>query len=94
MKRESDLKRYVRERKKRDPKFAAGYDEGYEAFKVAMMLRRVREKKGITQERLAEMIHTKKTCISRMENHCGDMRFSTICRIARALGKRLELKLA
>jgi hypothetical protein len=30
----SDLKRYVNTRKKRDKKFAQGYDEGYERFKV------------------------------------------------------------
>jgi len=30
----SDLKRYVNTRKKRDKKFAQGYDEGYERFRV------------------------------------------------------------
>jgi hypothetical protein len=30
----SDLKKYVRERKKRDKAFSEGYDEGYEQFKI------------------------------------------------------------
>ncbi len=33
----SDLKIYINERKTRDKKFAAGYDEGYEQFKVVMI---------------------------------------------------------
>jgi len=30
----SDLKKYISERKKKDKKFAEGFDEGYEQFKV------------------------------------------------------------
>ncbi len=39
----SDLKKYIGERKKRDKKFAEGFDEGYEQFKVGVMLRQARE---------------------------------------------------
>ena len=49
----SDLKRYINERKKRDKKFAEGYDEGYEQFKVGVMLRQARESAELTQEELA-----------------------------------------
>ena len=65
----SDLKKYIDERKKRDKKFAAGYDEGYEQFKVGVMLRQAREAAGLTQEELARRLKTKKTSISRIENH-------------------------
>jgi len=34
-------------------KFAEGYDEGYEQFKVGVMLRQARESAGLTQEELA-----------------------------------------
>jgi len=57
-------KKYINERKKRDKKFAEGYDEGYEQFKVGVMLRQARESAGLTQEELARRLKTKKTTIS------------------------------
>ena len=90
----SDLKKYVNERKKKDKKFAAGYDEGYEQFKVGVMLRQAREAAGLTQEELARRLKTKKTAISRIENHAEDIKLSTLERVASPLGKHLEVKIA
>lgn len=90
----SDLKKYIAGRKKRDKKFAEGYDEGYEQFKVGVVLRQAREEAGLTQEELARRLHTKKTVISRIENHAEDIKLSTLERVASALGKRLEVKIA
>lgn len=90
----SDLKRYVSERKKRDKRFADGYDEGYEQFKVGVLLRKAREEAGLTQEELAGRLKTKKTAISRIENHADDIKLSTLERVASALGKRLHVDIA
>lgn len=90
----SDLKKYIAERKKKDKKFAEGYDEGYEQFKIGVILRQARETVGLTQEELARRLHTQKTAISRMENHAEDIKLSTLKRVASALGKRLEVKIA
>ncbi|MHC4884894.1 MAG: helix-turn-helix domain-containing protein [Planctomycetota bacterium] len=90
----SDLKQYIKARKQSDPKFAKGYDEGYRDFKIGVMLREARVEAGLTQEQLAEMIHTKKTAISRLENRAQDVKLSTLENVAQALGKKLELKLA
>lgn len=90
----SDLKKYVKERKKRDEAFAEGYDEGYLQFKIGAVLKQAREKSGLTQEELARKLKTKKTAISRIENHAEDIKLSTLERLAHALGKRLELKIA
>ena len=90
----SDLRKYVAGRKKTDMKFAEGYDAGYERFKVGEMLRRARETAGLTQEELAHRLHTQKTAISRIENHAEDIKLSTLDRVASALGKRLEVKIA
>ncbi len=90
----SDLKKYIAERKKRGRKFAEGYDEGYEQFKIGVVLRQAREEAGLTQEELARRLHTKKTAISRIENHAEDIKLSTLERVASALGKRLEVKIA
>lgn len=90
----SDLKKYINERKMRNKKFAEGYDEGYEQFKVGVMLRQARESAGLTQEELARRLKTKKTAISRIENHAEDIKLSTLERVATALGKRLQVNIA
>lgn len=87
----SDLKKYVRERKKKDKEFARGFEEGYKQFKIGVILRQAREAAGLTQEELARRLKTKKTAISRIENHAEDIKLSTLERTAMALGKRLEI---
>ena len=57
------------------------------------MLRQTREEAGVTQERLARMTKTKKSAISRLENHAEDVRPSTVARVARALGKAVRVEL-
>jgi transcriptional regulator with XRE-family HTH domain len=49
---------------------------------------------GLTQEELASRLKTKKTAISRIENHAEDIKLSTLERIATALGKQLKIKIA
>ncbi len=90
----NDLKKYVAERKKKSPAFAEGYDEGYAQFKIGVILRQAREESGLTQEELARRLKTKKTAISRIENHAEDIKLSTLGRVAAALGKRLDIKIA
>ena len=90
----SDLKKYITDRKKRDKTFAEGYSEGYEQFKVGVLLREARESAGLTQEELARRLKTKKTAISRIENHAEDIKLSTLERVAAALGKRLHVSIA
>jgi transcriptional regulator with XRE-family HTH domain len=89
----SDLSRYSRDRSARDPEFAEGLEGGYEDFKVGVLLRRAREEAGLTQEEVAARLQTKKSAISRIENHAGDIRLSTLERYARALGRQLSLEL-
>ena len=89
-----DLERYIEERKKRDPEFADGFEIGYEQFKIGVILRAAREDAGLTQDDLAEKLHTKKSAISRIENHAEDIRLSTLEKFAEAIGKRLTLKIA
>ena len=90
----SDLKKYIKTRKEKDRKFAKDYDEGYEQFKIGVMLKQARESAGLTQEELALRLNTKKTAISRIENHAEDIKLSTLERVATALGKQLKIKIA
>ncbi len=90
----SDLKKYIEVRKKKDREFAKGYEEGYEQFKIGAMLRQAREAAGLTQEELARRLKTKKTAISRIENHAEDIKLSTLERVASALGKHLTVSIS
>ncbi|MEP1384348.1 MAG: helix-turn-helix transcriptional regulator [Paraglaciecola sp.] len=89
----SDLKKYVAKRKADDKDFAEGYDEGYQNLKFGIMLKTARKESGITQQALAEMLHTQKSAISRIENHSDDVKLSTLERFASALGKKIEIRL-
>ena len=89
-----DVERYIEKRKKGSPKFADTFESGYEAFEFSLMLRQAREKAGITQAMIAKKLRTKKSAISRIENHAEDIRLSTLEKYARALGKRLKVQLA
>jgi HTH-type transcriptional regulator / antitoxin HipB len=89
----SDLKTYVKERKKRDKEFAEGFEEGYEQLKIGALLRQAREAAGLSQEELARRLKTKKTAISRLENHAEDIELSTLKRAAVALGRRLQISI-
>ena len=44
----------------------------------------------MTQEELANLVNTKKTAISRIENHAEDIRLSTLEKIAHALDKEIK----
>ena len=89
----SDLKKYITERKRTDKEFAEGYDEGYENFKIGVLFKVSREQAGLTQEEVAQKLGTKKSAISRIENHAEDIRLSTLHKYAKALGKKVNLKI-
>ena len=89
----SDLQKYIKDRKTRDPEFAKDFDVGYQQFKIGVLLKREREKVGLTQEQLADKLQTKKTAISRIENHAEDIKLSTLENFAQALGKQLRLEI-
>lgn len=86
----SDVKRYIQKRTKRNK----GFETGYATFKIGVMLRQAREASGMTQEEVAIRLRTKKSAISRIENHADDVRLSTIRRYAEAVGANLQIKLA
>ena len=87
----SDFRQYLEERKRNDPVFAEEFEQHYESFKLNVMLRQLRSESGISQQELADIIGTKKSTISRMENHAEDVRFSNIQKIAAACGKKVSI---
>ncbi len=67
---------------------------GNEQFKIGVILKLAREEAGLTQEQLAQKLNTKKTAISRIENHAEDIKLSTLEKFAQALGKKLTIEVA
>jgi len=89
----SDLQKYISNRKSADPEFNEGFDEGYQAFKIGALLRQAREDSGLTQEQIAQRLNTKKSAISRIENHAEDIKLSTLEKFATVLGRKIEVSI-
>ena len=81
-----DLTTYIVKRKKTDSVFQ-------ENFKIGVLLRQARIESGITQEQIANKMKTKKSAISRIENHSEDIRLSTLEKYATALGKKIKVEI-
>ncbi len=86
----NDLKRYVEKRKTRDPEFAENYEKGYLEFKLGVLLRQAREEAGLTQEDMALKLNTKKSAISKIENHAENVTLSTLREYAAVVGKKID----
>ena len=89
----SDLQEYIEKRKKTDKEFSINFDKGYEQFKIGVLLRQIRKSAGLTQQELASKLNTKKSAISRMENHAEDIKMSTLIRTASYLGKKININI-
>ena len=76
--------------KKRDK-----FEADYEAFKLGVLLQQARQKRGLTQEQVAELAGTNKSYISKLENDLKDIRFSTLQRIiTEGLGGHLNISIS
>lgn len=70
------------------------FEQGYNDFKIGVMIQQARKEKGMTQEQLAEKVGTSKGNISKIENNAKDVRFSTIKKIIEVgLGGHLDLSI-
>jgi DNA-binding XRE family transcriptional regulator len=68
------------------------FEEGYEAFKIGVMLQEMRKQKEMTQEQLSGMCGTTKNYISSFENDASDIRLLIWMRIvSEGFGGRLKL---
>ncbi len=76
-----------------DPNFKNKFWDGYDKFKIGVILKEARLESGLSQEDLAKKIHTTKSVISRIENHADDIRLSTLDKFARALNKEIRISI-
>jgi HTH-type transcriptional regulator/antitoxin HipB len=79
---------------KRGSKNRESFEEGYETFKLGVMLQEMRHQHNLTQQQLAEKCGTTKNYISRIENDASDIRLSTLMRIVKdGFGQHLKLSI-
>jgi ribosome-binding protein aMBF1 (putative translation factor) len=75
----------------KDPAYRAAYDGLEEEFARAAMLIDARAKAGLTQQQLAERMHTTQAVIARLESGRVKPSTRTLERIAAATGTRLQI---
>jgi len=73
-----NLDNYIEKRKRKSKSFARNFNRGCQDFKIGAMLKLAREESGYTQEEIAIKLKTKKSAISRIENHAEGIKLSTI----------------
>ena len=76
-----------------NPEVKKEYDALTSAYEIRKKLIRIRKEAGLSQEEMAEMLHTKKSNISRLENVNSKIspKLSTIENYAKAIGYSLEV---
>ena len=87
-----DLGKYVADRSKKDPAFAAAYKRTEERHHIARELAKLREASGLSQRELAAKLHTSQAQISRIEreNYEGHT-ISTLRKYLRAVGASMSI---
>ena len=77
----------------RDAEFRRVYEALGPEFQLAAALMRLRLAKGLTQEQLAERLHTKQESIARLESGSSLPSLATVKKVAEALDATLEIYL-
>lgn len=76
----------------RDPEFRRLYREADIELRVALEITKARLAKKMSQSELAEALKTKQQTVSRIERGAQNVTIETLDRIAKALGRGLEVR--
>lgn len=80
------------EQQLKDPAVGKSFSEGLDAFRLAVKIAQLREKRGLTQTALAAEMHTSTPVISRLERG-GPCTTRTLQKVADALDAVLKIDL-
>ncbi|MGE5217162.1 MAG: helix-turn-helix domain-containing protein [Chloroflexota bacterium] len=86
------LRQYLREEMK-DPEFRRLYEAADIELRVALEITKAREAKNMSQRELAAALKTKQQTVSRIERGAQNLTIETLDRIARVLGRDLQVRL-
>ena len=87
-----DLDRFIQEQLETAPEFKREWEKDWSDFILNSELVSLREFLQMTQEDVAKKMHTTKSAVSRWEKHGGDIRVSTLQKMAHAFGKKLKIQ--
>ena len=76
----------------KDPAYRAAYDSLEEEFALASAIIEVRAHAGLTQEQLADRMHTTQAVIARLESGRVKPSTRTLERLAAATGTKLRIR--
>lgn len=79
------------DRWRKDAEFRAAYDALDEEFEIAGQIIEARARAGLTQEQLAERMHTSQSSIARLEGGRSKPSTATLEKIAAATGSKLRV---
>lgn len=69
-------------------------ERDFESFNIGLLLRKAREEKKLTQEELADLVHKKRTYISRVENNGSNLTLKTLFDIVeKGLGGKVNISI-
>ncbi len=69
-------------------------ERDFESFNIGLLLRKAREEKKLTQEELGELVHKKRTYISRVENNGSNLTLKTLFDIVeKGLGGKVNISI-
>ena len=86
------LRQYLRGELK-DSEFRFFYEQADIELRVALEITKAREAKKMSQCKLAEALKTKQQTVSRIERGAQNVTMETLDKIARVLGRDLEVRL-
>ena len=86
-----DFDKYLDEQLQ-NPEFKKEWDENELEYQLMMMILKARNEQNLKQSELAERTGIRQSNISRIEKGQALPSISTLCKIARGLGKQLQIK--
>lgn len=89
-----DLDRTIEEALKRDPSLKERLERAGQAWDIAFQIIALREKAGLTQKQLADLVGTKQSNIARLESadYTG-YTLKTLEKVTKALKAKLEVRI-
>ncbi|MBI3969966.1 MAG: helix-turn-helix transcriptional regulator [Chloroflexi bacterium] len=84
----------IAEHATRDPRFPALLEEAIARRSQLRKLAELRATLGLSQTEVAARMGTSQSVVARIESGAVDTKLSTLARYARAIGKKLEWKMA
>ena|SRR3989338_1119375 len=89
-----DLDKIIAKAVKKNPSLKEGLNRAGKAWEIAFQIINLREKAGLTQKDLAELVGTRQSNIARLESaDYSGYTLKTLDKITRALKARLEIKI-